>query len=364
MPQFSELCQLKYKDQAIWFLNGFWGDTIDGAVANDIYKYYEKFVELDRLGHQKLGQDGHELDKFWSAKFLEDMDKAMTSVSRKEALKKIDHDNNGNMAMIEYLVWKYDKSVEETVVAPQGDNSAAIAEAQKKIDAVQQQLQETERKIEAQKQAKQQNEQAIAANEKAIAENEKAIADLKQAEDDLRQAEIEQNAAIEDLKRQEKEYADKCASLEALANDPNCPTVKKNKAANELAQLKNEDPLPLRRAKITQEAALRKVQKQQKATEQARVAAEGKARQLEDAAAALEEAGRKLQAAIAALEEAYNQLEAKMEEARQELEKVKAHPGGGKGAIWWMEHDLFEADKRLPTSKQRYNHREPFLFNP
>jgi hypothetical protein len=36
----------------------------------------------------------------------------------------------------------------------------------------------------------------------------------------------------------------------------------RNKAANELAQLKAENPMPLRKAKITQEAALRKVEKQ------------------------------------------------------------------------------------------------------
>lgn len=43
--------------------------------------------------------------------------------------------------------------------------------------------------------------------------------------------------------------------------------MKKSKASNELAQLKSEDPLPLRRAKITQEAALRKVGKQRLAVE-------------------------------------------------------------------------------------------------
>jgi hypothetical protein len=43
--------------------------------------------------------------------------------------------------------------------------------------------------------------------------------------------------------------------------------VARNKAAAELAQVKNENPLPLRRAKITQDAALRKVEKDGKAAE-------------------------------------------------------------------------------------------------
>src|SRR4051812_14471134 len=60
-----------------------------------------------------------ELDQFWSAKFLEDNDKAITALQRKEALKVIDVDNSGKMALIEYLVWKFKKSVSETNTAPQ-----------------------------------------------------------------------------------------------------------------------------------------------------------------------------------------------------------------------------------------------------
>ena len=52
--------------------------------------------------------------------------------------------------------------------------------------------------------------------------------------------------------------------------------MKQAKAKNELAQLKGEDPLPLRRAKITQEAALRKVQKQRKLAEDAEAEAAAK----------------------------------------------------------------------------------------
>lgn len=35
--KFKKLCQLCYKDQAVWFMNGFWGDGIDGTQANDIW---------------------------------------------------------------------------------------------------------------------------------------------------------------------------------------------------------------------------------------------------------------------------------------------------------------------------------------
>eukprot|EP00034_Subulatomonas_tetraspora_P000052 GABW01000070.1.p1 GENE.GABW01000070.1~~GABW01000070.1.p1 ORF type:complete len:55 (-),score=12.36 GABW01000070.1:83-247(-) len=46
----------------------------------------------------------------------------------------------------------------------------------------------------------------------------------------------------------------------------NLGVVKRNRAANELAQLKDEDPLPLRKAKITQGAALRRVREGEETT--------------------------------------------------------------------------------------------------
>jgi len=181
-------------------------------------------------------------------------------------------------------------------------------------------------------------------------ENDAAIAELRKAEQELKQAESELESAIRDLKKQEQEYKDKCETLEAKSKDQNSPVVQKSKAANELAQLKGEDPLPLRKAKITQEAALRKVQKQKKATEDARVVQEGK--------------GKELEKAIRELEQSYVTLEQKMAEAQEELDKVKSKPGGGKGAIWWLQRELFEVDKRLPNAKQKFDHSKPYYFSP
>lgn len=231
-------------------------------------------------------------------------------------------------------MWKYKKPASEVVVAPQGDNTAAIAAAQAKLDAVKQQMAECEAKLESQKAAK--------------AENESAMAALAASEQQLKTAEVELQAAIDDLKKEEEAYNGKIRALEATIADESTSGMKKARANNELAQLKSEDPLPLRRAKITQEAALRKVQKQQKEVAKKRVEAEAKQAALE--------------AAIADLEAAYVDLEAKMADTQSELEKIKSKPGGGKGAVYWMERGLFEADAFLPTSRQKYNHKAPFQF--
>ena len=55
------------------------------------------------------GDAGNELDAFWAAKFLEENDQTLTSISRKQAMKESDADNNGKMALIEYLTYKYQK---------------------------------------------------------------------------------------------------------------------------------------------------------------------------------------------------------------------------------------------------------------
>jgi len=81
-----------------------------------------------------------------------------------------------------------------------------------------------------------------------------------------KKAEDENKAALDELKKQESEYHDKINDLTKKSTDTSLSTVQKNKAANELQQLKGEDPLPLRKAKINQEATVRKCEKASKAS--------------------------------------------------------------------------------------------------
>jgi len=129
--------------------------------------------------------------------------------------------------------------------------------------------------------------------------------------------EDELKKAVDDLHAQEKAYQDRLDALNKASTDPNSALVAKNKASAELAQLKQEDPLPLRRAKITQEAALRKVEKQRKTVENA----------LQD-------------------------TENKAADAEKYLEEVSSKGGAAHGAIWWMQRELKEAQKYLPKKKQ------------
>jgi predicted nucleic acid-binding Zn-ribbon protein len=182
------------------------------------------------------------------------------------------------MSIIEYLAHHFKKAIPDVANAPQGGDPEAIRAAQKALEEVQ----------------------------VALAEVQKELAVLK--------------AAQAELKAQEDAYAAKIKELEAKSQTGG--VVSRNKAANELAQMKAEDPLPLRKAKITNDAAVRRVEK------------------------------------------AEAELLLKMEEATEQLRKIKQSGGASNGQLWWMERELFEADKYLPSSKQQFNHREPFKYTP
>jgi len=228
-------------------------------------------------------KDGNELDEFLSHKFLESLGETLTVIALREKLRKIDLDANGKMALLEYLCFKYSKTVKAVCSAPQGSNVEELKAAQAMVEGAQ-----------------------------------KALNDERIAEEALKKSEAELRVAVDDLKAQEDAYHNQIAALERKSTDTASSVVSRNKAANELAQLKSENPMPLRKAKITQEAALRKVEKERKAAEQATLNAEQKVSQ-----------------------------------AEQYLEEVKQRGGGDAlGAIWWMQRDLKEAQRFLPQKKQ------------
>jgi len=288
--EFEKLTLYKYSEQAKWYLNGFWEKGAEKE-AETIWNFTQGFIKFD-----EKKAVGTELDEFWSHKFLESIGETLTVIELREKLKKIDVTCNGKMALLEFLAFYYGKKVKEVVEAPQGQNAALIREAATKLDTVQASLVEVLSALEVQ----------------------------KTAEETFKKAEAELKVAVADLHSQESAFKKQIDTLEEKINDPAGSAFNKNKASAELAQLKNEDPLPLRKAKISQEAALRKVEKGAKAAETARVTLEQKVTVTEKAAA----------------------------EAEAFLEELKSQPANPYGAIWWMERELAEAQKYLPKRKK------------
>jgi myosin heavy subunit len=356
-----ELTRMKYEDQAKWFLNGFWKEGAEQESEN-IWKCTHKFIELD-----DRKKEGNELDEFRAHKFLESLGETLTVIQLREKLKKIDLDVNGKMGLLEYLTFKYNKTIKEVVEAPQGDNQEEIEEAQQKLQAVQDALNEVQNQLEQQEKALAEQKTALEESKRTADEAKRTANEAKRtldaqkkAEDDVRKAEEEQRAAVEELKKQEDNYHNQINLLESKSKDPNATTVAKHKAAAELAQLKQEDPLPLRKAKISQEATLRKVEKERKiaeaatsVAEKAALAAKEAADNAEAAAVEAEEKTRALEEQKKKVEAAKEEAESRVKEALDYLESVKKKGGIAYGSIWWMERELKEAQKYLPKRKQQ-----------
>jgi len=282
-------------DQAKWWLNCFW-DEKEGGKDNavEIYDWTQKFIELDigiqiKIKRKKkvVEEDapvmGCDLDEMKAHRFIELTREAITVVKMRKLLKEADLDFNKRMSLSEYLIYHFKKDPKVLCNEKRqicGDMTAINA-AQAEMDAVNAGLQ-----------AAQDAEAAVA---EAQEESRKCVAEL----DALKKA-----------------RADKIAALEAKTEDPALGVVKKNRARAELAQVKDEDPLPMRQAKISSEAALRKVTKQRK------------------------------KAVGAVL-----QLQAEFAKAKQSLEDLSTG-GTNEGLVFWMQQELKEAEKFMPKKKK------------
>jgi len=308
-----------YAGQCKYMLNGFWGTLEKDAEL--IWNWCQSFTELDQ---DKKG-DGNELDEFWSHKFLEGLGETMTVIEMREKFRKIDADFNKHMSMVEYIMFRYGFSIPSVLTCPQGDNTAGIKKAEAMVNEAQKALDEMNAKLEQSKAAAERAKEAAEAAKKAA----KAVAE----------AEAEAKKALAELQAEEKAFENKKAALEKTKNDMSIGVVKRNKAANELDQLLSEDPLPLRKAKINQSAAVKKCERATKAAE----AAAQKAEETEKAAVAAEE---EAQAAASAAEK-------KLQDALDFLEEEKQKGGVAQGDIWWMQREITEKKKYLPASKQK-----------
>merc|ERR1712137_515494 len=344
--------------------------------------------------------------------FLEKFDETLTVRAMREKLRSTgalgETERPKVVPLTHYLLYKYNADwkllVDET---RQGSNKEELEKAEKMLAEVQAAFQESERKAglarqalnEAQAaenaakqreaaanasaaEAKKREAEAKASADEARTREDQANKDAvaaKQAEAEAQAAQRELEAALAELKKEEDAFNNKKNELERKGNDESIGLVTRNKAKNELAQLLSEDPLPLKRAKITQEAAVRKAEKatahaaQTRQASEASAAAASKARAQAEADAAQAEAARKsaeadAQAATAARQQAEQKAQAsakasaeadaavdaalaRLKEAEDYLAEVRSRPGQAFGALWWIDRELHEQKKYIPESK-------------
>jgi len=340
MAAFNKVCQKPYNHQAQFFLNAFWQEF--GSKAEAIWVHWIKIKELDLLQYKGLPEgkkpenytEGNALDEFWSHKFLESIGKTLSVVEFRQEFKKIDANCDKNMGLIEFLLWEYKQTVDELMRRPQGGETAELIKAKAMLADVETRFKVAQTALDqasvTETKAKQTKEAAVASANEATKSAEAAAA-----------AAAEQQAAVDALKSQESAYNSKTAELQAKSE---AGGVSGMKAKNELAQHQAEDPLPLRKAKLTAEAAAKKTDKANQTAQAARESAERDRISAENAAVAAEKAR-------LAAEEAVREGEKALAAAEEYLEEQKSKgTGETHGTFWWMDRELAERKKFMPKT--------------
>jgi len=338
----AELSTKTYKEQCIWFLNAFWPEC--GQHAEKLWAYKHAFDELD---HDRKA-DGCALDELQAHRFLEKFNETLTVHAMREKLRA-----TGAIGaqvrlipIVHVLIFKYDVDWHHLVNAPQG-NKEEVARAEAMLAEVQDAFDESEARdreaAAALREAKAREAEAKRTEEEA----KRREAEARAQEAPFKAAQEEVDAALAEVKAQEDYRNARSDELKRKSSEGG--VVQQNKAKNELAQHLAEDPLPLRKAKITLEAALKKAEKARAPFEAATKGAEAARAVASAAAAEAAKAARRASDAKAAAEAALAEAQRRLEEAEAYLEEAKKRLP--EGQIWWLERELHERRKYLPVSK-------------
>jgi myosin heavy subunit len=239
----NTLCTRTYKEQSIWFMNAFW-DSFASQEAERIWNYVKKCNELDLEKHE----EGNGLDEVREHKFLESFGETLTVVALREKLRQTgaitEKDRPKVVPLVHYLLFRYNADW-HSLVNTSGDNSEEIKEAQALLEAVIASFSEVEK-------------QAKLARE-AEAEARKQEQAARDQEAPFKAAQEEVDSALAEVKSQETARNNKTEELKKQSEQGG--VVQQNKAKALLASHLAEDPLPLRKAKVTLEAALKRAEK-------------------------------------------------------------------------------------------------------
>jgi len=271
------LSSLTYTQQAVWFLNGFWHEHSGDAEL--MWSWVQAFAKLDL----QSGMTGNGLDEMNAHRFLEQHKETMTVQEMRNKMRSTGalepNERPKTSALIHIAIVKFNLDWHVLVNASQGSNPAELKKAQQQLEEV---------RI--------------------------AFEKCREAEAPFKAAQEEVESALREVKSQEDTYQGKIDDARKRSEEGGA--VSRGKASAELAQLLAEDPLPLRKAKITLEAA-------QKRAEKAR----------------------------APFLEAREKAENSFKEAEAYLEEISKKGGTPMGSVFWLNRQLHEQKKYQPTSK-------------
>jgi hypothetical protein len=331
----------------VWYLNAFWLEGGEGE-AETLWDFVFRCSSIDQ--HKS---DGCALDEMEAHRFLEQLHDAHTVLEMRAKLRATGaiaaNERPKTVPLTHYLLFKYNTDWHRLVNASQGDNSGEIAEAQRMLQAVQEAFDTADARaresLAAAEEAKRRADAARKTEEEALARE----ADARDAEAPFKAACEELEAARADVASQEAAYNGRTAELREAAETGG--VVQRNRAKVQLDAHLAEDPLPLRKAKLTLEAAQKKADKARAPFQQKREAAESARMVAEQARAAADDAARAADTAKEASLAAVDEAGRRMAEAEAYLAEVRSKPGCAFGAMWWIDRELTEKKKFMPTAK-------------
>jgi DNA repair exonuclease SbcCD ATPase subunit len=272
----NDLCSKNFREQCIWFLNSFW-EEFGQKDAQKLWTYKHQMDELDVVNRT----EGSSIDEFQAHRFFEKNNETMTVQEMRDGLRNSGA-ITGSFKVVPFthiLIAKYKVDWKSLVNAPQGSKEE-VMQAEKLLNEVSaafeaanasaaeaaaalKEAQTAEADAKAKEaDAKKTAEEATRRDNEARAREEEALAreaNARQQEAPFKAAQEEVDKALADVKSQEETRDKKTQDLTQKSSEGG--VVAQNKAKAELAQHLAEDPLPLRKAKITLEAALKKAEK-------------------------------------------------------------------------------------------------------
>ena len=335
-----------YRDQAIWFLNHHTDSHHDLQLSEIVFKVHKKCLECDE---QK--KSGHAISELDAHLILEFIGKPVTQSAFRKYFLEIDQSLKISVPLVIILFFYFDADWKVLVNQSECYNGLELDAAKDSLLQAQTKLQGA---IDAQKKSSQEAEEADVAMENSRRQQEilsKAIMDCRMEEESFAEAKKQAEEALEQVTNQESKAHQKKEELDSIVNYESNGIVTKNKAKAELKIMEYEDPLPLRKARLKNENAVKNLRKSTNASKQARVAAEDAKEKTEkamdEASVAKEKATNAAKIAEATIPKARDAIE-DLKVLIDELMKNLTLPWG---SLFYIDREVKEAESFLPKEK-------------
>ena len=339
--------RLKFKDQAIWFLN-VTSFGLDNESCEQVWQLHKKCAELDRRG-----EDGTELDEFNAHRLLEYSNQAKTVKELRHFLAQFYslHDSNHSVSLVELLIFIFRVDVVKISNLGTEENTIALQEAVAGLKVLKATLDYAITEANKAKQRAEDSKKAeeVAANEEA--RFLKAASDAELAKEALISAELEGKVHLDRLHDEEKRHDKQKKDLSAIILNSDFGIVKRNKAKAELSILESGDKTPLRKAKIDQEASLVKLKKARTNAELAASNAQAMATTAERSKIIAHKAVKEALESSKLSEQSIPILLQALINAYTILEKLEQECDKQNGTVFYMNREIEEAEKFLPKHK-------------